>query len=166
MRSGAHLEPPAQERGHDSDDKPLGASEGEGDRRERKVAPSRTERVDHDDERVEEQPYLLRPGKLNQLKASRQKTLSAKGRRSALITTLTLLASEGFATLQRTPSKGNKARQVGVVDRVLGELDEDVRMARGGGSRKRLVSSQEGGGRARDNTEDKRQGGGGLGERP
>ena len=45
------------------------------------------------EERVEGQSYLLRPGKLNQLKASRQRTLSAKGRRSALMATLTLLAS-------------------------------------------------------------------------
>ena len=45
---------------------------------------------------------------MNQLKASRQKTLSTKGRRSALMATLALLASEGVATLQRTPSKGNK----------------------------------------------------------
>jgi hypothetical protein len=51
---------------------------------------------------------LLRPGKLNQLKASRQKTLSTKGRRSALMASLTLLAAKGIATLQRTPSKGNK----------------------------------------------------------
>ena len=42
------------------------------------------------------------------MKASRQKMLSTKGRRSALMATLTLLATEGVATLQRTPSKGNK----------------------------------------------------------
>ena len=60
------------------------------------------------EEKVEGQPFLLRPGKMNQLKASRQKTLSTKGRRSALMATLTLLASEGVATLQRTPSKGSK----------------------------------------------------------
>ena len=59
-------------------------------------------------ERVEAQPVLLRPGKLNQLKSSRQKTLSTKGRRLALMATLTLLSSAGVATLQRTPSKGIK----------------------------------------------------------
>ena len=64
--------------------------------------------LEENEERVEGQPFLLRPGKLNQLKASRQKTLSTKGRRSALMASLTLLASEGVATLQRTPSKGNK----------------------------------------------------------
>ena len=51
---------------------------------------------------------MLRPGELDQLEASRQETLSTNGRRSALMASLTLLASEGVATLQRTPSKGNK----------------------------------------------------------
>ena len=51
-RSGAHLEPPAHEQGHDPDDEPLGTPESARDRRarrriKRKVAPSRTERVDH-----------------------------------------------------------------------------------------------------------------------
>ena len=64
--------------------------------------------LEENEERVEGRPCLLRPGKLNQLKASRQKTLSTKGRRSALMASLTLLASEGIATFQRTPSKGNK----------------------------------------------------------
>ena len=64
--------------------------------------------LEENEERVEGQPFLLRPGKLNQLKASRQQTLSTKGRRSALMASLALLASEGVATLQRTPSKGNK----------------------------------------------------------
>ena len=64
--------------------------------------------LEENEERVEGQPFLLRPGKLNQLKASRQKTLSTKGRRPALMASLTLLAAEGIATLQRTPSKGNK----------------------------------------------------------
>ena len=64
--------------------------------------------LEENEERAEGKPYLLRPGKLNQLKASRQKTLSQKGRRAALMATLTLLAVEGIATLQRTPSKGNK----------------------------------------------------------
>ena len=61
-----------------------------------------------DKERVEGQPYLLRPGKMDQLKASRQQTLSTKDRRSTLMATLTLLASGGIATLQRTPSTDNK----------------------------------------------------------
>ena len=51
---------------------------------------------------------MLRLGKLNQLKASMQKTLSTKGHRSTLMASLTLLASKGVATLQRTPSKDNK----------------------------------------------------------
>ena len=50
----------------------------------------------------------MRPGKLNQLEASRQKTLSTKGHMSALMASLTLFASEGVATLQCTPNKGNK----------------------------------------------------------
>ena len=64
--------------------------------------------LEENEKRVEGQPFLLRPRKLNQLKALRQKTLSTKGRRSALMASLTLLASEGVETLQRTPSKGNK----------------------------------------------------------
>ena len=52
MRSGAHLEPSAQQQGHDSDNAPLGALESERDRRarrrsKRKVAPSRAEGVGH-----------------------------------------------------------------------------------------------------------------------
>ena len=54
------------------------------------------------------QGMLLRPGKLNQLKAARQKTLSSRGKREALMATLTLLAAKGIATLQRTPSNGGK----------------------------------------------------------
>ena len=50
----------------------------------------------------------MRPGKLNQLKAARQKTLSSRGKGAALMATLPLLAVEGIATLQRTPSKGKK----------------------------------------------------------
>ena len=55
------------------------------------------------------QPFMLGPGKLNQLKASRRKPLSTKGRRPAPMALLTLLApGGGVATPQRTPSKGNK----------------------------------------------------------
>ena len=77
--------------------------------RSHRVEPrgSATTWVVEDEKRVEGQSCLLRPGKLNQLKASRQKTLSAKGRMSALMATLTLLASEGAVTVQRTPSKGD-----------------------------------------------------------
>ena len=64
--------------------------------------------LEENEERVAGQPFLLRPGKLNQLKAARQKTLSTRGRGPALMATLALLASEGVATLQRTPSKGRK----------------------------------------------------------
>ena len=60
------------------------------------------------EERKGEQPYLVRPGKLNQLKGARQKTLSSRGKGAALMATMTLLAAEGVATLQRTPSKGKK----------------------------------------------------------
>ena len=60
------------------------------------------------EEKREDQPYLLRPGKLNQLKAARQETLSSRGKGEALMATLTLLAAKGIATLQRTPSKGKK----------------------------------------------------------
>ena len=41
--------------------------------------------LEENEERVEGQPFLLRPGKLNQLKASRQKTLSTRGRGPALM---------------------------------------------------------------------------------
>ena len=64
--------------------------------------------LEENEERVEGQPFLLRPGKLNQLKASRQKTLSTRGRRPALMAAMALLASKGVATMQRTPSKGNR----------------------------------------------------------
>jgi hypothetical protein len=60
------------------------------------------------EEKREDQPYLLRPGKLNQLKAARQKTLSSRGKGEALMATLTLLAAEGIATLQRTPGRGGR----------------------------------------------------------
>ena len=60
------------------------------------------------EEKKGDQPYLVRPGKLNQLKGARQKTLSSRGKGAALMATMTLLAAEGIATLQRTPSKGKK----------------------------------------------------------
>ena len=60
------------------------------------------------EEKKGDQPYLVRPGKLNQLKADRQKTLSSRCKGAALMVTMTLLAAEGVATLQRTPSKGKK----------------------------------------------------------
>ena len=62
------------------------------------------------EEKKGDQPYLVRPGKLNQLKAARHKTLSSRsrGKGAALMATMTLLAAEGIATLQRTPSKGKK----------------------------------------------------------
>ena len=48
--------------------------------------------LEENEERVAGQPFLLRPGKLNQLKAARQKTLSTRGRGPALMATLALLA--------------------------------------------------------------------------
>ena len=91
MRSGAHLEPSAHKRGHDSDDEPLGALRARGIAALQDGAKGKSHRVElrgsitvwleENEERVEGQPFLLRPGKLNQLKASRQQTLTLLRRR-------------------------------------------------------------------------------------
>jgi hypothetical protein len=60
------------------------------------------------EEKKGDQPYLVRPGKLDQLKGARQKTLSSRGKGAALMATMALLAAENVATLQRTPSKGKE----------------------------------------------------------
>ena len=59
------------------------------------------------EEKREDQRHLLRPGKLNQLKAARQETLSSRRKGEALMATLTLLAAEGIATLQIYMSQPN-----------------------------------------------------------
>ena len=96
------------------------------------------------EEKKGDQPYLVRPGKLNQLTGARQKTLSSRGKGAALMATmtLTLLATEGIATLQRTPSKGKKKGKwsrwiedsaewvVGAEWIAKGEREELVRKAR------------------------------------
>ena len=93
------------------------------------------------EEKREDQSYLLRPGKLNQLKAVRQKTLSSRGKGEALMATLTLLAAEGIATLQRTPGRGGRKGkweegEVGTVDRGLSGVDGGGGMDLGGRKRR------------------------------
>ena len=83
-----------------------GALEGEAHRVE--LRDSIVAWLKENEDKKGDQPYLGRPGKPNQLKAARQKTLNSRGKGTALMATLTLLAAEGVATLKRTPSKGKK----------------------------------------------------------
>ena len=161
MRSGAHLEPSAQERGHDSVDEPLGASESKRDRRaarrsKRKVAPSRAERVDHDlagGERGASRGAAILAASREAEPVEGLEAADAEHERPQVSADgLTDAACIGRGRDAPTHAEqGQQERQVGIVDRGLGELDEEGRMARGEGGRKRLGSSQ------RDATADKHE---------
>ena len=71
------------------------------------------------EERKGDQPCLVRPGKLNQLKAARQKTLSSRGKRAALMATMTLLAAERSSDATEDTEQGEEEGEVGHVDRGL-----------------------------------------------
>ena len=61
--------------------------------------------IEENEEEVAPGVYLVRPGKLNQLKAAKKKTAQTRGGSMAIIATIVELASEGSATLQQTPNK-------------------------------------------------------------
>lgn len=55
--------------------------------------------------------YVIRPGKLTQLKNARKHATSSRGGTQALMATITLLSAEGTATLQQRPNRpANKGK--------------------------------------------------------
>ena len=109
LRSRDDLDGATCQQGHDAHHESPRTAESEGEGGEGRSAEGRGPQsgagelrgavetwLRENEERREDQPYLLRPGKLNQLKAARQKTLSSRGKGEALMATLTLLAAEGI----------------------------------------------------------------------
>jgi len=54
--------------------------------------------------------YVIRPGKLGQLKGARKRTASSRGGPNAIMAAIVLLGAEGVATLMQAPNQKGKGR--------------------------------------------------------
>ena len=64
--------------------------------------------VKENEEEAEPGIYVIRPGKLNQMKSAKKKTAGTRGGPMAIMAAVVDLASEGVATLRQVPNKANR----------------------------------------------------------